>query len=147
MARRIMLLVLILLLAAAGCRQTTEPTPNENVNIEMRLQPDPPQVGAATLLVTLTDAEGQPITDATVAVRGDMSHAGMVPVIPDPVEGGNDDGEYEIPFEWTMGGEWFVDVTVTLPDGEEASARFEYTLESGDGAMDDMEMESTEEAE
>ena len=74
-------MLLVVLLVAAGCRQA-EPTSSEDVNIEVAVSPEDPTVGNAVLTVTLTDADGNPITDATVAVRGDMSHAGMVPVIP-----------------------------------------------------------------
>jgi len=140
MRKLTIILLLAVLLVAAGCRQA-EPTSNEDVNIEVSVNPEEPAVGDATLLVTLTDADGNPITDATVSVRGDMSHAGMVPVIPAEVSGA-EDGIYTFEdFEWTMGGDWFVEVTATLTNGETATERFEYTV-GGEGEMD---MEATEE--
>ena len=49
-------------------------------------------------------------------------------------------------FEWTMGGDWFVEVTATLANGETATERFEYTV-SGETNMDEMGgMDMTEEA-
>ncbi len=139
-------LLLVTVFALTGCRQA-EVTSSENVNIDVAVTPEEPAVGDATLLVTLTDPEGNPITDATVAVRGDMTHAGMVPVIPAEVSGA-EDGVYVFEdFEWTMGGEWFVEVTVTLPNGETATEQFEYTV-SGEMNMDEMgDMDMTEEPE
>lgn len=139
-------LLLVVVFTLAGCRQA-EGTTSENVNIEVAVTPEEPAVGDAMLLVTVTDAEGNPINDATVAVRGDMSHAGMVPVIPAEISDA-EDGVYTFEdFEWTMGGEWFVEVTVTLTNGETATERFEYTV-SGEmdmEDMDEMDMDSTEE--
>jgi hypothetical protein len=37
-----------------------------------------------------------------------------------------------MPFRWTMAGDWFVTVDVTLPDGTTASQRFDFTV-AGDG--------------
>ena len=65
-----------------------------------------------------------------MAARGDMSHAGMAPVIASSED--DADGVYRIPFEWTMAGDWFVDVTVTLADGREVVQRFDLSVS---GAM------------
>lgn len=72
------------------------------------------------LMVMLKDKEGNAVTDAKVAIEGNMNHAGMVPVIADPVEDGADgdeDGVYEVPFAFSMGGDWIVTVSVTMADG------------------------------
>jgi major membrane immunogen (membrane-anchored lipoprotein) len=57
-----------------------------------------------------------------------MTHAGMVPVIVETNT--STDGRYELDYRWTMGGDWFVDVTVTLPDGTFARQRFNFTIRS-----------------
>lgn len=135
---RFTLLLLVLMMVLIGCRQEEAPADNPDINVEMRVEPDPPVVGDSTLYVTVTDAQGNPINDANVMVRGDMSHAGMVPVMRD-VQAGAQGGVYEIPFEWTMGGDWFVDVTVLTAGGDSRQVRFEYTL-PGDPTMGDMDM-------
>lgn len=142
---------LIVLIAAAilsGCRQQAAPVADvSDLNVELQVTPEDPTVGEAELLVTVTDGEGNPIDDATVSVRGDMSHAGMVPVLGD-VEGG-ENGVYSIPFEWTMAGDWTVEVTVELADGTTANQTFPFSVTGGEMDMDDMEdgeMEMTEEA-
>ena len=148
MMRNLLLLLMIVTLFIAGCRANSEPkSPEEaNVTMELSIAPNPPVVGAATLVVTLQDRNGNPINDAKVGIRGDMNHAGMTPVIGEQSEGEN--GEYRIPFEWTMGGDWFVVVTATLRNGTVVEQQFDYAV-SGEmdvGGMDMSEggMDNTE---
>ena len=144
---RALLVLLVPLLVLVGCRQTTEATA-ENVNIEVALDTEMAMVGDATLLVTVTTDDGTAVNDATVAVTGDMTHAGMVPVIPEPVSEA-EEGVYSIPFEFTMGGDWIITVDVTLANGDTASTTYEIDGvegDMGDMDMDDMDMEGTEEA-
>jgi hypothetical protein len=128
------LLVLMSALLLAGCRESAQPTPTaatleqEDIDIEMAVEPAPAAVGDATLVVTLHDSSGAPIDDAAIAVRGDMTHAGMVPVLGDVTSGSN--GEYRIPFEWTMGGDWIITVDITLADGVQISRVYEMTVRS-----------------
>jgi hypothetical protein len=125
MSKRFFVL-LLLLFVLAGCRQQAEPTVNENVNIDLAFEPHEPTVGTSTVLVTLTDAAGNPINDATVNIRGDMAHAGMQPVLREISAGAN--GSYSSQYEWTMAGDWEVTVAVTLPDGTSAEQRFDYAV-------------------
>lgn len=82
---------------------------------------DTPAVGPALIRVHLADESG-PISGAQVTVTGDMTHAGMVPVIREAVE--EQPGVYgTVDFEFTMGGDWFVLAAVELDDG----SRFELT--------------------
>src|SRR5690606_4271195 len=127
------------LLLLIGCRQNNEATA-ENIDIAVALDTDMPAVGDATLLVTVTTDDGTPVNDATVSVRGDMTHAGMVPVIPDAVSEA-EDGVYTIPFEFTMGGDWIVTVDVTLANGDTASTTYEIDGVGGEMDMDNMDME------
>jgi len=137
MIARIPKIILLLSLLAAllgGCR-TTPPTETltDDLDITAQLDPDPPQIGAAILVLTILNAQGGPVSDAHINVRGDMNHAGMRPVLRE-VDGG-EGGVYRIPFEWTMGGDWFVDVEITLPDGTIARRRFDYTVTTDTSAL------------
>jgi len=124
--------IALILLALTGCRQTAGGVPvatqGDGVRIDLAYEPTPPVVGEAVLTVRLMTADGAPVSDATVTARGDMSHAGMEPVI------GTGDalspGLYRVPFTWTMAGDWFVTITATLPDGTTASKRFDLTVGS-----------------
>jgi hypothetical protein len=133
LTRYVLALLLILPLIAA-CRQSAQPVETAaGAEIALEIEPQPPVVGMATLRVIVTDSDGQPVEDASVDVRGDMDHAGMVPVL-GTAEASNGDGQYVIPFEWTMAGDWIVTVTVTLPRGEVAAE--EFTLTVGSNGMD-----------
>lgn len=115
-----------------GCRANSSAlTPDAaNITLGLSVAPNPPIVGESTLIVSLHDADGQPIDDATINIRGDMNHAGMIPVLRESDRA--TDGDYLIPFEWTMGGDWFVVVTVTLSNGTLVEQAFPYTVTEGD---------------
>ncbi len=130
-------LALLAVILTSGCRQS-QPTSvsGESLQISLTAEPNPPVSGQAQLVVTLKDAGGSPISDATLSVRGDMTHAGMTPVIREGVTGQN--GIYSVPFEWTMGGDWIVEVTAKLKDGTTTTRTFKYSV--GEGGAMSMEM-------
>ena len=70
---------------------------------------------------------GMPIDDAYLSVKGDMEHDGMMPVLTSAKAGL--DGEYVIPFEWTMGGDWIVTVDATLADGMQVTQDFNLVVD------------------
>ena len=126
---KIALLIVLILVAGcfAGC-QTATPTPDaatQTASITVATNPDPPMMGDSTMTITVTQ-DGAPLANAPVSVRGDMNHAGMKPVLADGTTSA--DGTVEVPFGWTMGGDWIVTVTVTLPDGSEVSQDFDYSI-------------------
>lgn len=130
MRRAFWILLFIVLLLVAGCRQQATPEAAQNdVTIDMHVEPETPAVGDSTLRVQVTNANGDPITDAKVSARGDMNHAGMQPVLADAT--GIEQGKYVIPFQWTMAGDWIVEITVELADGTKVSKTFDLSV-SGD---------------
>ena len=75
------LFLLLSLLVLVGCRPEETPPEEVDVTLDIALEPEEPVVGEdATIAVTLMQGD-EAINDATVEVRGDMSHAGMQPVI------------------------------------------------------------------
>ena len=61
-------------------------------------------------------------------MRGDMTHAGMQPVSGVAEQGTGSNGEYRVPFYWTMGGDWIVTVNVKLVSGETYTKTFDFTV-------------------
>ena len=106
------LLLTVMGLVGCGRGQTSD---IDAIAIDLSVSPDPPAVGPATLVLTLTDEQGEPISGAELELEGNMSHAGMAPVFAQAEE--TEPGRYEAPLEFTMGGDWFVIVKATLPDG------------------------------
>ncbi len=109
------------------------PAPAEQAALAIDLLP--PETGASYLQVRVTGTDGAPVTDAQVSLEGNMNHAGMVPVISEPVTDdadGDADGVYQVPFEFTMFGDWIITVSVTAADGAAISADVDVSVdESG----------------
>lgn len=126
--RLIVFILLIVLIVLTGCRQRNSVSDSgETARINLAVEPSPPLVGEAMLVVTLHNERGDPIEEAVLRVRGDMSHAGMAPAFGE-VETANE-GEYRIPFEWTMAGDWILTITATLSSGQTIEDTFELTVE------------------
>jgi hypothetical protein len=94
--------------------------------VEFAVEPADPAVGPAQLLMTVIGPDGQPIDDATLDVEGNMTHAGMTPVFAQT--SGGEDGQYVVPFEWTMGGDWLLTIEITLADSAVVSREFPVTV-------------------
>jgi hypothetical protein len=129
-------LAIFLIIGLVACRQAAGGVPLEGSapgddapDIRLMLSPaadTTPVMGSQAWTITLTDVDGAPVEDAIVSVRGDMNHAGMVPVESAATHDGQ--GIYSADFEWTMAGDWIVTVTATLADGRVKSATFDYTV-------------------
>ena len=77
----------------------------------------------------MTNDDGTPVDGAIVSVHGDMDHEGMTPI--DSESNTSLNGEYQVPFTWTMGGGWIIDVTAQLPDNRGlAQGRFEFFVDA-----------------
>ena len=133
--RKFIALMLCLVLFAA-CRQESKPAAEAELSISLRVLPAEANVGEAELIIDIADADGRAVNPEQVDVRGDMDHAGMTPVLRDDVRGSA--GQYRVPFEWTMAGEWTVTVKLTFADESSLEETFELSVS---GAMEAMEME------
>lgn len=120
--RALCLLALVLILAA--CR----PPPSGaeaaarlpyGVTIEIALEAEP-RVATVPVTVTIT-RDGAPLAGATVTVTGDMTHAGMIPVVATATELAP--GRYRADaFAFDMVGDWSITAEARLPTGERAVA-------------------------
>lgn len=118
--------LLVFALTLAGCRQSAQ---TSTADISIALRAESLAVGETTLHITLTDASGQPVSAQKIELRGDMTHAGMQPVLAESSTGEN--GVYDLPFEWTMSGDWIVTVKATMADGTVAEKRFDLSVTDG----------------
>lgn len=144
--KRVSILLVVLALVIAGCG-SNEVKVVDDVKIDLRVEPDPPAAGEAMFYITVTEADGTPIDGATISLQGNMDHEGMEPANGES-DGPGENGDYAVPFAWSMGGGWIVDVTATLPDDRGiAQAQFEFFVEavSPDSIInqdnDDMDMD------
>lgn len=107
----------ILILMLVGCRNSTE-TNNSPYRISVYTEPILPIVGDAVAIIRVSKApDNTPINDVQkIAIKADMTHAGMTPVLVETTSAG-EDGYYRIPLTFTMAGDWVLSITVTLADG------------------------------
>jgi len=127
-------LITLSLLLMAGCSRVSQEAEMESesephgVQIELVEPLFPLATGPSTLQIRLYDADNnnQPINNAKIHVKGDMTHAGMIPILGETQNGEN--GLYKIPLEWTMGGDWVVQVQATLTDGTSVENSFPMTI-------------------
>jgi hypothetical protein len=106
-------LVALVGLPVAGCRPPAERV-DPNRSIEVTLLTTPARVGPAAIEVRL-ETEGSPVAGASVRVVGDMTHAGMVPVVANAVDLGG--GVYRTEgFAFDMVGDWVITAEVRYPD-------------------------------
>jgi hypothetical protein len=100
------------LAAAAACRRATA----ADLSLTWTTTPASPVVGQeTTATVTVRDAAGQLVDDASLQIEAHMSHPGMAPVIASAQGRGH--GVYEARLQFTMAGDWDVLVTGRLSDG------------------------------
>lgn len=122
----VLLLCLLILItgvfaAAAACRST--PASASASQVALRLVTDK-KVGPAAVEVTIRSADGSPLGGAQVALRGDMNHAGMKPVMVQMREVSR--GTYLADdFKFTMAGDWLLTVEAVLPGGEKVERTFD----------------------
>jgi len=105
-----MLVALSVLLAACGSASTPAATSSKPVNIQVETSPTPPMMGDIELILSVTDANGNPIEGATVDVSADhtdMTGMGMSGAATEQAG-----GKYAITANFSMSGNWRLKVYV-----------------------------------
>ena len=106
-----MLVLISVLLAACGSAATpADATPAKPVNIKIETNPTPAMMGDMELILTISDANANPIEGATVDVsvdHTDMTGMGMSGLATE--QGG---GKYAINANFPMTGKWMLTIYV-----------------------------------
>ena len=116
-------IILSVCLLAAGCSSHARDESTPGVAIRHEISPDPPQVGTATVTMTLSDAISAPITKAQVGLEADMRHPGMRPH-PFGVKE-LDPGRYQAQVQFDMAGGWVILLHIILQDGNSVERQFD----------------------
>jgi len=114
-------LVLAAGLPNSGCERTPQSAPP--VDVAWTLRPEPAAAGPTTVTLTLRDRSGAPVRGARVRLEGHMSHAGMAPVQAEAAELAP--GIYEIPFSFSMPGDWILLLSAVMTDGTRLERRID----------------------
>ena len=110
---------LLLIVTLVAC-QRENPAQSSNPSLQITLRAAPDGMKNDYQIVQVVDQAGQPVTDATVSLEGNMNHGGMVPMVGDAVTDeadGMTDGHYQAPISLNMLGDWIVTVSVKTKDG------------------------------
>jgi YtkA-like len=105
---------------AAGCSKPIDSSPA--VTVEHIISPDPPQIGAAKVVLKLADAAAKPVSGARITLEADMSHAGMAPVFEEATK--TDPGRYQAALKFGMAGDWIILLHIRLPGGQTLDRQF-----------------------
>ena len=103
--------------------QTTEKKVGDLV-LSIDTQPSKPQVGENVVRLTIRDAKGNPVRDATVSFLAAMNMPGMAPVKATPKH--TKDGIYEVPLNLSMAGAW--DITVSVERSGQKPVQEKFTI-------------------
>lgn len=105
------LVALSVLLAACGSVATPADTSSaKQVNIIVKSNPNPAMMGDMELILTITDASGNPIEGAKVDVSAD--HTDMTGMTMGGAATDQGDGKYAINASFSMNGNWKLTVYV-----------------------------------
>lgn len=117
------IIFIVVLVLTTGCARASRQTDTAVAHIGLTTIPYPPVRGESRLVLHVTNLQDQPINDAQISIKGNMTHAGMVPLFAETAVAEN--GYYELPIRWTMGGDWIVQVDAQLADGSVAQQQFD----------------------
>jgi hypothetical protein len=105
------IIILALILAACGANSNPEIDPTANgMNISTQTDPSPARVGDVEVILTVKDAQGNPVTGANVMVFADHTDMSGMNMSGQATEQGN--GTYAILANFSMSGNWMLTVDV-----------------------------------
>lgn len=105
------LTILALILAACGTSNQPDITPTANgLIISTHTDPSPARVGDVDVILTVKDAQGNPVTGANVMVFADHTDMSGMNMSGLATEQGN--GNYAILANFSMSGNWMLTVDV-----------------------------------
>lgn len=117
------LLALLASMTLTSCLGRADSTSGSGVVITMATSPAKGATPPTHIEVTLKDDAGQPLDGATVTIRGDMTMAGMAPIVTTATAAGH--GRYVAgPLTFSMGGDWVISVSGKLADGRPLAKQF-----------------------
>lgn len=116
----------VLLMACGSAVTPSDTTLSKPVNIKFETNPNPAMMGDIELVMTITDANGQPIEGAKVDVSVDHTdHSGMGMSGLATEQGG---GKYAISANFPMNGTWMMTVYVRK-DGLDYKEEIEFPVQ------------------
>jgi hypothetical protein len=91
--------------------------------VDIRMDKNPPVVGANNIEIVVADKVGKAVTDAKVQVIASMPAMPGMPAVENKAEAKPDGGKYKAKIELSMGGSWNMSVRITQ-SGKTSTAKF-----------------------
>ena len=91
--------------------------------VDIRMDKNPPVVGANNIEITVTDRAGKAVTDAKVQVIASMPAMPGMPAMENKADAKIDDGKYKGKIDLSMGGSWNMSARI-IRGGKTATAKF-----------------------
>ena len=117
------LLAVFLLFLLVSCKPPeSKSSSNQNINgPQIRIETDgEAKLGPTPIVIYLLE-NGEGVSGAKIEITGDMTHAGMVPVISRATE--VEKGLYRADdFAFTMAGDWILSAEIELANGDKISS-------------------------
>jgi copper transport protein len=102
---------------------------SDYVNVDVATDPSPPRSGQMQLIFHLTDNNGQPVNDATIAVQGIMPTHGHITEVQQMA---NSAGTYTANLLMPMSGGWTVELTISRPGHDTVVSEVSLDLATSD---------------
>ncbi|MFH0879685.1 MAG: FixH family protein [Lentisphaerota bacterium] len=92
-------------------------------SVEIKMDKDPPVVGANNVEIVIKDKTGKAVTDTKVVVTASMPAMPGMPAIDNKADAKLDGSKYKTKIELSSGGSWNMSVRITQ-DGKTATAKW-----------------------
>jgi hypothetical protein len=92
-------------------------------SVDVRMDRNPPVVGANQVEIAVKDKAGKAVTDAKVQVIASMPAMPGMPAMENKADATIDGGKYKAKIDLSMGGSWNMSVRITQ-GGKTATARY-----------------------
>lgn len=119
-------MVVLLALFVAGVAFAKDYTVQKKAgdySVDIRMDRNPPVVGANNVEIVIKDKAGKAVTDAKVLVTAAMPAMPGMPAMENKAEASLDGGKYKAKVDLSMGGSWNMSVRITQ-GGKTATAKY-----------------------
>jgi hypothetical protein len=109
----LVVLLVVLVAGTAFAKEYTVQKKAGDYSVEIKMEKDPPVVGANNVEIVIKDKAGKAVTDAKVVVTASMPAMPGMPAVDNKADAKLDGGKYKAKIELSSGGSWNMSVRIT----------------------------------
>ena len=118
-----MVLLVVLVAGIAFAKESSVQKKAGDYSVEIKMDKDPPVVGANNVEILIKDKAGKAVMDAKVLVTASMPAMPGMPAMENKADAKLDGGKYKAKIDLSMGGSWNMSVRITQ-GGKTATAKW-----------------------